>query len=159
MLGAQEHQSIPFDHLVRLLNPNRFSNRSPLFQVKLDLQNLPAQTDNIAIAIDPLLIDPHAAQLDLLLALTETATGMRGVWQYNTSLFKVSTIQKMSRQYITLLRAFVADPSDTLSALNALLDKEEDAWGQAQQRQMSQKRHLQFKQARSKPVTIITQGD
>ncbi|BCL84563.1 amino acid adenylation domain-containing protein [Ktedonobacteria bacterium brp13] len=125
VLGAYEHQHIPFDQLVRALNPIRLPNRAPIFQVKLVLQNTPAISSTADLTIDPLLVDAGAAQVDLLLDLTETASGFRVLWQYNTDLFHKSTIQRMHHQFSALLEAFVASPSSTLRELNSVLDQQE----------------------------------
>ena len=159
VLGAFGHQNAPFDQLVRSLNPIRFPNRAPLFQVKLVLQNFPTPSKNSAISIDPLLIDPAAAQLDLLLALSETTSGLQGVWQYNTDLFAVNTIKHMSHHFSELLKAFVASASQTLSMLNVALNEEDARQRRLQQRQLAQLCHQRYKMVRSKSVTVIKQGE
>lgn len=137
VLGAYEHQHVPFDQLVRVLNPVRFPNRAPIFQVKLVLQNTPVLATPSAVSIVPLLVDAGAAQLDLILDLTETADGLRAIWQYNTDLFESSSIQRLNQQFSALLQAFVASPSQPLSALYAMLDAGEDQLPQTAQPMIS----------------------
>ncbi|BCL84582.1 non-ribosomal peptide synthetase [Ktedonobacteria bacterium brp13] len=121
VLGAYEHQHIPFDQLVQKLNPVRFPNRAPVFQAKIVLQNIPVSTISSSITIDHSPIDAGTAQLDLVLDLTETASGLQAFWHYNTDLFDVSSIRNMSLRFAALLQAFVDAPSQKLSAFNAML--------------------------------------
>ena len=40
-LGAQEHQDIPFEHVVEMLQPVRSLAHSPMFQVMFAWENMP----------------------------------------------------------------------------------------------------------------------
>ncbi|HET8844591.1 MAG TPA: amino acid adenylation domain-containing protein, partial [Ktedonobacteraceae bacterium] len=151
VLGAYEHQSIPFDQLVQKLNPVRFPNRAPVFQTKIVLQNIPVATLSSTISIDPLPIDAGAAQLDLVLDLTETASGLRVLWQYNTDLFDVSSVRQMQQRFAALLEAFVAMPERKLSSFNALLTEMEQ-----QQRYLRNPELPQRPSARSRENTLIS---
>lgn len=159
VLDAYEHQDVPFDRLVQALNPVRYPNRSPMFQVKLVLQNMPAPPNFSAITVDPLWVDNGTAQLDLLLALNEDDTGLQGAWQYNTDIFDIKTITAMSRHFHVLLETLVASPSHTLSALNAVLDEVDTQQKLALQHQLAQARHQRFKRALAKPVIVFRKGD
>jgi len=159
VLDAYRHQNVPFDQLVRTLNPTRFPNRAPLFQTKLVLQNLPVLSKSSTFTIAPLLIDTGAAQLDLLLALTETASGLQGVWQYSTDLFTVNTIKQMGHHFSEVLKAFVASPSHTLSVFDTTLNEEKAQQRCSQQNQLAQFRHQRFKMVRSKPVSTFRKGE
>lgn len=138
VLGAYEHQNVPFDQLVRVLNPPRFPDRAPIFQAKIVMQNIPVLPEPSAVTIDPLLVDAGAAQLDLILDLTETAAGLRTIWQYNTDLFDITSIKRMQQHFSALLQAFVTSPSHTISSFKTMLDELEGPQQKVQQYQSSE---------------------
>lgn len=146
VLGAYEHQHVPFDQLVRALNPVRLPDRAPIFQAKLVLQNVPVLPESSAVTIEPLLVDAGAAQLDLVLDLTETAAGLRTIWQYNTDLFEASSIERMHRHFSALLQALLTSPSSTLSSFYAILDEIEGQQSQARRYRLAgdSTRHEQY---------------
>ncbi|HEY9741094.1 MAG TPA: amino acid adenylation domain-containing protein, partial [Coleofasciculaceae cyanobacterium] len=49
-----------------------------------------------------------------------TATGLVGVWEYNTDLFDGSTIERMTGHFVTLLEGIVANPQQQISQLPLL---------------------------------------
>ena len=121
-LEAYEHQDLPFDRLVAALNPERNLSYAPVFQVKLDLLNVP----RASLALQGLLIelleaDTNTAQLDLIVNLSETPDGIAGSLEYNTDLFNTSTVERMARQLEELLRAVIERPEIRLSELDAQL--------------------------------------
>ena len=152
-LEAYAHQEVPFDKLVEVLNPERTLGRTPLFQVKLVLQNAP---------ISPLIlpglsttvreIDSQTAKYDLLLNLTETEAGLVGWIEYSTDLFESASIVQLLVYFETLLQAVVKQPQLQLSELKEILTQADNRQ-QLVQRQARKKIYQQkLKQVQRKAV-------
>jgi amino acid adenylation domain-containing protein len=119
-LGAYAHQDLPFDHLVAKLHPERQANRTPLFQVKMILQNTPLPTIDLAdLKLSPLAVETVATPFDLVLGLQESDHGIDGMLDYNTDLFEKSSMSRLIRQFSMLLQKVVAQPDAPLSMLAA----------------------------------------
>lgn len=130
-LDAYAHRDLPFDWLVRAVNPQRLADHAPLFQVKLALQTgfgaAPAWPDAVA---EPLELGNGFAQLDLIVNLTHSATTLGGAWEYNADLFDEATIAHWQTAFAAILQTAARDLSVSLTQLNAELD----ALAQARQR-------------------------
>lgn len=123
-LEAYAHQDLPFDKLVDALNPKRELNRTPLFQVKIVLEN--TQTPSLelpGLIISPLKVENKTVQFDLLLELNETEKGLFGVWEYNTDLFDQDSIVRLSNNFATLLNKIATHPEIKLSELKTILNQ------------------------------------
>ncbi|MEH2308014.1 condensation domain-containing protein [Nostoc sp.] len=123
-LEAYAHQDLPFDKLVDVLNPKRELNRTPLFQVKLVLEN--TQTPSLelpGLTITSLKVENKTVQFDLLLELNETDQGLFGVWEYNTDLFDRDGIVRLSNNFATLLNKIATHPESKLSELKIVLNE------------------------------------
>ena len=123
ILDAQAHQDLPFEYLVKELQPERQLGQNPLFQVSLTLEpplpTLPAgwtptQTD----------VEITNPKLDLSLDLADRPQGLVCRFEYNTELFDRTTIARMVEHWQTLLEGSVADPTRHLSELPLLTEKE-----------------------------------
>jgi amino acid adenylation domain-containing protein len=124
-LEAYDHQDLPFERLVEHLQPVRNLKHTPLFQVMFILQNVPLT--NLALCgltAQSLEIEHVTAKTDLTLALTETAEGLQGAFEFNTDLFERGTIQRMIGHYQNLLEAIASDPSQRIGEL-AMLEESE----------------------------------
>ncbi|NMF61950.1 condensation domain-containing protein [Brasilonema octagenarum] len=133
-LEAYAHQDLPFDKLVDALNPKRELNRSPLFQVKLVLEN--TQTPSLKLpdlTISPLKVENKTVQFDLLLELNETEQGLFGIWEYNTDLFDTVSIVQMSRNFEALLGRIATHPEAKLSELKTILSEADKQQNLAQE--------------------------
>lgn len=118
-LNVYNHQDIPFDHLVRELQPERNPSYSPLVQVMFAYQNNLEETLHLTdLAVSPVNVNTKTSRYDITLFLTETMEGKyAGIFEYNTSLFRKETIERMCENFITLLKAILVDPTQSLASL------------------------------------------
>ncbi|MBD2385063.1 non-ribosomal peptide synthetase [Cylindrospermum sp. FACHB-282] len=126
--GAMEsyaHQDVPFEKIVEALQPERNLSHSPIFQVWFVLQNTPSETLQLPdVTLTPLLSETKIAKFDLTLSMSETKSGLVGVWQYNTDLFDAGTIARMVEHFQVLLTAIATNPQQQINLLPLLKEQE-----------------------------------
>ena len=121
LLGAYAHQDMPFDRLVEALVPERDISRTPLFQVKVDLQNNSWPVPQLGdLKLTPLNLEHPASHFDLLLLLAESDQHLHVALHYKTDLFDEDTITRMLENFEQLLRHIVARPDLRLRELTEL---------------------------------------
>lgn len=121
-LDAYTHQDVPFDKLVEVLRQGRNPNYSPLFQVKIVLQNAPSHKLELpGLTLRPLDPEYGPAKNDLLLNMTETDHGLRATLMYNTALYEVTTIERILRNFELILRIAVEQPGICLKDIDERL--------------------------------------
>ena len=124
-LDAYQHQDIPFEHVVEMLNPERSLSYGPLFQVMFVMQNQPSVSPTLGeIKITGQRHAVETSKFDLTINIAETMDGLRGRLEYSTDLFDQSTIARMADHFQQLVQGIVANPDQTLSALPLLTLKE-----------------------------------
>jgi amino acid adenylation domain-containing protein/non-ribosomal peptide synthase protein (TIGR01720 family) len=125
-LGAYAHQDVPFEKLVEELQPERDLSRTPLFQVKLMLQNAADPDLELpGLRLSGLRSGVTMARFDLMLVLSVLEDGLVGAWIYSKDLFNETTIARLNAHYTRVLEAIVADPEQTISALPLLSQEEQ----------------------------------
>ncbi len=141
VLESFEHQDYPFPLIVERLQPERSSDRSPLFDVMFVLQK-PHLDDSRGLAsfalevdgarwaagdvsLEPVPIERRVAQFDMSLIAAETDDGLRASIEYDSDLFDAATVARMAEHYGRLLAEVAADPSRRISALPLLSEDEE----------------------------------
>jgi malonyl CoA-acyl carrier protein transacylase len=147
-LAAFAHQDAPFDRLVEVLNPVRDMSRTPLFQVKIVLQNATVQGRALRdLSVFPYSFFNETAKFDLLLNLSEAGPGVVGQMEYCTDLFEPETIERMLARFATLLRIVAERPEARLSEVEAVLAEEE--------RQARERRTRERQEARSRTIGTV----
>jgi amino acid adenylation domain-containing protein len=124
-LGAYSHQELPFERLVRELQPERDRSRNPLVQIIFDLQNLPPSANALTdLTLRPQEFDTTTTRFDLELHLWDWPEGIRGDIVYSTTLFEAGTVKRLSGYFQKLLEGIVANPDERVSALEFLSEDE-----------------------------------
>ncbi|MCF6437464.1 non-ribosomal peptide synthetase [Pseudoalteromonas sp. MMG022] len=118
LLDVYEHTELPFEKLVDELQQARNLGYSPLFQVKLALQNNTQGWFDLPSITAQKIEQPHSVALhDLSLDIYEQAGGLMLDWEYATALFNASTIERMSSHFEILLKGIIAAPQSRVSEL------------------------------------------
>ncbi|HSE19254.1 MAG TPA: amino acid adenylation domain-containing protein [Pyrinomonadaceae bacterium] len=114
-LDAYEHQELPFEKLVELLQPERDLSRSPLFQAMLVFQEPPLSLELPGLHLETLNFESSiAVRTDVDLYLWRDTDGLRGSFIYNPDLFEAASIERMAQHFRLLLESIVREPSAAL---------------------------------------------
>jgi hypothetical protein len=123
-LKAYTHQDAPFDRLVDALNPVRDLATTPLFQVKLVLQNARMIVhEPTGLEVSPFGVHNQTAKFDLLLNLAETGDGLSGVLEYSADLWDEASMASLLGDFATALAAGTTRPDDRLSRIEKNLSR------------------------------------
>ncbi len=125
-LGAQQHQDIPFEHVVEIVQPERSLAHSPLFQVMFAWQNAPrGALDLVGLKTVWLEMAPHrVARFDLTVSLWETGERIAGGVEYSTALYEKATIERYMGYWRRILEGMVAGNNEILDGLDLLPESE-----------------------------------
>jgi amino acid adenylation domain-containing protein len=120
-LGAYAHQDLPFEKLVEELRPERDLARTPFFNVKILLQNVPQEAHSLShLTLSPFKTEVAVAPFDLVLAMIENPDGLVCEAIYSTDLFRSSTVRELLQQFQRLLRAVTENPEQRVSDISVL---------------------------------------
>ena len=126
-LAAFDHQDVPFERLVEVLNPARSLARHPLFQMMVvylaaggdeaGLPGLRSQRQDVG---------QTTAKFDLSFDFVERAdgNGVDGVLEYSADLFDEATARSFAERLLRILRAVAADPDLPVGRIGILGDSE-----------------------------------
>ncbi|MBV8099154.1 MAG: amino acid adenylation domain-containing protein, partial [Verrucomicrobia bacterium] len=121
ILGAQQHQDLPFEQVVEIVQPPRRLDHSPLFQVMFSWQN----HDYPALDFPDLEISvaggtPDRVRFDLELTLTEEQGAISGALNYSTALFDSAAMEHHRSYLLRLLEGMVRAPDRPIEQIEIL---------------------------------------
>ncbi|KGS11123.1 hypothetical protein OA77_28840, partial [Pseudomonas coronafaciens] len=120
-LAAQEHQDLPFDQVVELLNPPRSLAHSPVFQVLFAWeQNQDSDLLLSGLEVSELPSARQVAKFDLQLALSERDGEIIGGLEYASGLFRRDTVTQIGEYLRHVLLQMVEGSEKPLAAIELL---------------------------------------
>jgi len=137
-LDAQNHQDLPFEQVVDVVQPPRSLSHSPLFQVMFVLQNNETSEWNLP-GLEVVGADSRddITKFDLSLGLVESDNEIMGVLSYSTALFDRATMERHVGYLCTVLQAMVVNVNRPVMSVNLLSQAERDLvlgkWNETQQ--------------------------
>ncbi|HEY2913439.1 MAG TPA: amino acid adenylation domain-containing protein, partial [Candidatus Angelobacter sp.] len=125
-LGAQQHQDIPFEQVVEIVQPERSLAHSPLFQVMFAWQNAPrGALDLVGLVTMGLEMATHrVARFDLTVSLWEMDERIAGGVEYATALFEKTTIERYVGYWRRMLEGMVSGSEQIVDCLELLTESE-----------------------------------
>ena len=168
VLAADAHQDLPFERLVDALALPRNLSRSPLFQVMLVLQNLPAvEARPGTLTPQPFAFAVHRTQFELYFTLSEVQGGLLGWLEYRVELFTAPTARRLARDLEALLGGIARAPHGPVSRLPLAAGEEhqlvrewnDTAVAHAWRRERGGLHHLVEAQAAHTPAAVAASCD
>jgi amino acid adenylation domain-containing protein len=154
-LEAYAHQDLPFDKVVEVLRPERSLAHAPIFQVKLNVQNVPSQILEVpGLTLAPLDFTSTTSQLDLVVNVVDDGASFYGSIHYNTDLFLAETIGDWWADYEKILSAVADRPETSLAELGEMLAEARQERQAERERQLEQASLDRLKRGRRSAVRI-----
>ncbi len=126
MLDAFTWQAAPFEALVSEISPQRDLSRTPVFQVVINLRNVPKRATSIeGLEMENTLRDNAPSQFDLALEFDVREDGaLDASLQYNVDLYDENTIVHMVAHYQNLLGELLIKTDRPIAELEMLTPSE-----------------------------------
>ncbi len=161
--SVQAHQDLPFERLVRELQPAREANRNPFFQVFASLEVPPAEPCPMpGLTVEFQELVPPAAMFDLTLLMTNRGNGIDCVLRYNTDLLDDATVARLAGSFEKLIAGILERPEQRVSDIPILPESERQKllvdWNQTQRDYPQQCAHELFEaQAAKTPDAVAVE--
>lgn len=140
--AAYDHQELPFERLVEVLQIERDLSCNPLVQVMvqlIEMTDTPLKLDGLQA--EPITVPFQPARLDLEFHFYRLKSGVQGTIVYSTDLFSAERIQRMEGHLQTLLKSVLQQPDAPLLSLSLLTyfeQKQLNSWSQGVDRAIHQ---------------------
>ena len=120
ILDAFDHQDLPFEQVVELVQPERETNRVPLVQSLFSFEETGPDPEHNAVSVKGLTLNLHeydrqTAKFDLSLHILKNDRDFHGSLNYNTDLFRTETITRFRDYFLEILKGLNTEPHQPVS--------------------------------------------
>ncbi|MDN3638483.1 amino acid adenylation domain-containing protein [Simiduia curdlanivorans] len=124
-IDSYANQDLPFEELVKHINPERDLSRSPIFQAFFLFEDIrDRKTDLHDLSLEPLEVKRSAVQTDIDLWLKRRSSDVIGGLDYPIELFSENTATSLAQSFSFIIDAVTNEPTITLAKLFAANDDE-----------------------------------
>ncbi|NER13681.1 amino acid adenylation domain-containing protein [Leptobacterium flavescens] len=128
-LEAFSNKDVPFDILVKELNPERSLSINPFFQTMFLYHSVPeAESFGEELELSHSPLDGGVSKFDLTLYISENKGVLSSIFEYSTDLFESSTISLMHEHFKLLLEGILKDTNGPISGIPMLSEKEKELY-------------------------------
>jgi len=123
VLGGLGAADVPFDQVVKVINPRRDPLRHPIFQVFFTMRpRTPHLAEGWGIAQTDVIVG--ASKFDLHLEVGDVSGAMDARFFYRTDVWDAPTIRRMTKHWLALLESIAQNPDMDLGSLGMLTPDE-----------------------------------
>ncbi|WP_374015853.1 amino acid adenylation domain-containing protein [Paenibacillus thiaminolyticus] len=126
VLEALEHQALPIETIVDVLQVERSLSYNPIFQAMFNMQNISDATQHFTdVCMEDVDLHNGTSKFDLSLNVEQTTDGgFKGYFEYNTELYAAGMIRQMAAHFLALLERVTEEPDAQVGLIPLLSDKE-----------------------------------
>ncbi len=121
VLKIRDNMEVPFDKIVEGLQVDRSAGASPLFNVMYDYQADVVDKLQIGeLTIENIEPEIQTAKFDLLITIQNKRGKVFGIFEYDTELFHLESIQYWRKLFLELLTNLTLNPEEKISHISLL---------------------------------------
>jgi tyrocidine synthetase III len=116
---------LPFDKIVKALQPERIQGLNPFFQISFSwINNFTIPMDLGGVAGERVTIPKSVSSFDITFFMWENGDLIEGEIEYNIDLFSHDTIIRLRDNFLTLIKNLVDNPQVSIGSLPMISDEE-----------------------------------
>ncbi len=131
VLRALDHKELPFQSLVKAINPERDLSRMPLYQVEFiyvspqrpslhNMDQAESVDESPPFRVSDFHIDRQTSAVDLQISFLEFPSRFEVWLEYNADLFLPQTVREMGKLMVRVMERVIAEPHTPISAISLL---------------------------------------